>query len=92
MDPRNRTLAEQIVSYSLDLQPGENVLIEAQGTQSRGLLREIAGASVERGANVFTNLLDDSILRRILLEASSEQISAMAKHDASRMKDMREAS
>ena len=31
IDERQRTLAKTLVRYSCDLQPGENVLIEASG-------------------------------------------------------------
>jgi aminopeptidase len=88
MDPRNRTLAKQIVSYSLDLKRGESLLIEAHGSASRHLVREIAGAAADAGANVYVNLLDDSVLRRILLASSEAQIEALATYDVHRMKNM----
>lgn len=88
MDPRNRKLAEQIVGYSLDIKPGESLLVEAQGTAARELVGEIAAAAAARGANVYTNLLDDAILRRILLAAEEAQIAALATHDLARMKQM----
>ena len=88
MDPRNATLARQVVDYSLGIAKGESLLIEAKGGASRGLVREIAAVAAARGAFVHVNLLDDSILRRILLESNEEQIAALATHDLARMKEM----
>jgi aminopeptidase len=88
MEPRNRTLAETLVGYSLDLRPGENLLVEANGLDARDLLKEIVTSALGRGANVYTNLHDDGILRRILLSGSDEQIGALVRFDLERMKAM----
>ncbi len=88
MDPRNARLAELLVDYSIHIQAGENLLVEAIGIGARELVKEIVTAALARGANVYTSLRDDAVLRRVLLGATESQIAALATHDLARMKAM----
>jgi aminopeptidase len=88
VDPRNRELADLLVRYSLGVQAGENLLVEANGVDARELMKEVVTAALDRGANVYWNLLDDGVLRRALIAGGEAQIAALAKHDLARMRDM----
>ncbi len=88
MDPRNAKLAELLINYSLAVKAGENLLVEASGSAARNLVKEIVTTGLARGANVYSSLRDEGVLRRFLLGGSEEQIAALAKHDLARMKTM----
>ena len=47
-DPRITTLAENLLGYSVDLQPGEKLMIEAKGLYSLELVKELYALSLER--------------------------------------------
>ncbi len=86
-DQRLQQLARNLVHYSIDVQPGENVLIDMIGTE-----RELAKCLIEevarRGGRPFVETSDRSVLRTLLLHATKEQIELWAKLDLERMKQM----
>ena len=77
-DPRHTQLANTLIRYSCDLQPGEHLLIEAVDIPHEftceliRLAREVGGHP-----NVF--LKSKSVMRRLLMDPSDEQLEAMAK-------------
>ncbi|MFD2116935.1 aminopeptidase [Paenibacillus yanchengensis] len=86
-DPRLVTLAKNLVSYSIDVQPGDNVLIETTGKAvelTKCLIEEVA----LRGGRPFVETSDQSVLRTMLMHASEEQIKLWAALDLERMKQM----
>lgn len=86
-DSRLRKLAANLVQYSIDVQPGENVLIDMIGSErdlAKALVEEVAG----RGGRPFVALNDNSVLRTQLKNATKEQIELWAEFDLARMKQM----
>ncbi|TVY08716.1 aminopeptidase [Paenibacillus cremeus] len=86
-DPRLQKLARNIVTYSLDVQPGEKVLIEMVGSE-----REIVKLLVEevhaRGGYPYVELVDNAVRAAVLRSATPEQLEHWAEMDYQRMKDM----
>lgn len=86
-DPRIQKLAENLVGYSVNMQPGENVLIEMIGSE-RDLLNAIIEEVGKRGGYPFVQLTDRTVQRAMLKHASKEQLSLWAELDLERMKKM----
>lgn len=53
-DPRIQKLAENLVGYSVNVQPGENVLVEMIGSE-RDLLKAVIEEVHKRGATRSSN-------------------------------------
>lgn len=76
-DPRHTRLAETLIHYSCDLQPGEHILIEAVDVPHEFTCELIRLAHAAGGhPNVF--LKNKTVMRRLLMEATDEQLEAMA--------------
>ncbi len=75
IDPRDVILANNVASYSLDIQPGEKVMLDFRGSATLGLLREMVTAVTRRGGVPFVLIGDDSIQRRFLREAEEAQVA-----------------
>ncbi|WP_088103853.1 aminopeptidase [Halalkalibacter urbisdiaboli] len=86
-DPRIQTLANRLITYSVNLQKNENVLIE-----NFGLQRELVTALVEEayaaGGNPFVLLKDHQVDRSLFLQANEQQLRLMAKVEATMMNEM----
>lgn len=84
-------LAEKILSFSVDLQKGENVMIHLIGLNGIGLARALAEIARKMDANPFVHI-NDTEIDRILLEtgnldfwkylAEQDQLPLMKKMDA----------
>ncbi|GGG13141.1 aminopeptidase [Paenibacillus abyssi] len=86
-DPRLQKLAENLVGYSIDVQPGENILIDMIGSErelAKCLIEEVA----KRGGRPFVETSDRSVLRSMLKHATKEQMELWAEFDLNRMKSM----
>ncbi|MFC7681654.1 aminopeptidase [Paenibacillus sp. GCM10028914] len=86
-DPRIQKLAENLVGYSVDMQPGENVLIEMIGSE-RDLLNAIVEEVGKKGGRPFVQLTDKTVQRAMLKNATKEQLTLWAEFDLNRMKEM----
>lgn len=86
-DPRIQKLAENLVGYSVDMQPGENVLIEMIGSE-RDLLNAIIEEVGKKGGHPFVQLTDKTVQRAMLKNATKEQLTLWAELDLNRMKQM----
>jgi len=87
MDPRIRTLARNLIRYSINLQAGEKILIDVYGLEVpvvRALIEEVYAA----GAIPFVSLKNTQVNRALLLGATEEQWATMARFEADRMKEM----
>ncbi|MFQ5529047.1 MAG: aminopeptidase [Gemmatimonadota bacterium] len=83
-DPRHTRLAETLIHYSCDLQAGEHLLIEAVDVPHEFTCELIRVAHAAGGhPNVF--LKSKSVMRRLLLEATDEQLDAMATTEEAAM-------
>ncbi|MBG9734016.1 aminopeptidase [Paenibacillus alvei] len=86
-DPRIEQLAKNLVGYSVDVQPGENILVEMIGSE-RELVTCIVNEIAKRGGRPFVQLTDRSVLRSLLLNATKEQMETWKEYDLLRMQNM----
>lgn len=88
MDPRIKKLADLLISYSCDVQPGEKVLIDYEGDCSKSLARQLIKNVYARGGLPYAQIRDAAITREILLECTEEQIRFKDEIDLAQMKGM----
>ncbi len=86
-DPRLTQLADNLINYCVNLQPGERILIEVAG-DALPLALELVKKSYEAGGIPFVKLSHQSISRELLKKAGKEQLQAMAKWDRAQMEEM----
>jgi aminopeptidase len=86
-DPRLQKLAQNLVGYSIDVQPGENVLIEMIGSE-RELVKCIVEEVAKRGGHSFVELTDPSVQRSVLMHTNERHMREWAELDLHRMKRM----
>ncbi|AZS14605.1 aminopeptidase [Paenibacillus lutimineralis] len=86
-DPRIQKLAENLVGYSVNVQPGENVLIEMIGDE-RDLIKAIVEEVGKKGGHAFVELTDKALQSAQLKYATEEGIKAWAEYDLHRMQMM----
>lgn len=87
-DIRYEELANRLLTYSIKIQKGQNILIEIIGEQGIPLAKELIKGAEELGARPYFNIISYEILREFLKDADEEQIKMYAKHDKARIKDM----
>ncbi|OWR29630.1 aminopeptidase [Saccharibacillus sp. O23] len=86
-DPRVQKLAKTLAGYSVNVQPGENVLVEMIGPE-RDLLQAVVEEVAALGGNPFVLLTDKMVQRTMLMNATEEMIRTWAETDLNRMKQM----
>ncbi|OEH86903.1 aminopeptidase [Desulfuribacillus stibiiarsenatis] len=87
MDVRVQELAKKLITYSVELKPGENLLIEVVG-QNIPLVQEVIKEAYRAGANPFVTIKDPQINRQLLFGANAEQLDAIGEWELARMKAM----
>ncbi|MBB6478604.1 aminopeptidase [Spirochaeta isovalerica] len=87
-DPRIKTLAENLVNYSLKLKKGEKILINVNGPDAEPLVNQVIKEVYKVGALPFVNVENNRLHRTLLMDASEELLKEMARFDRYRMKDM----
>ncbi|MFP3727495.1 aminopeptidase [Priestia filamentosa] len=80
-------LAKKLVHYSTNVQKGENVLIEAFDIDIE-LVNELVKEVHNAGGNPFVNLRNQQVTRRMLLNATEEQIRTWTAYDKNQMQQM----
>ncbi|MEK0313158.1 aminopeptidase [Cohnella sp. 56] len=86
-DARIQQLAANLAGYSIDVQPGDHVLIEMIGPERellKALIEEVAG----RGGYPHVEIEDRSVTRALLRHAEPEMIKTWAAYELDRMKRM----
>ena len=86
-DPRMEALARLIVDYSVEVQPGQNVLIDATGVPADMvclLVDEVRRA----GGAPFVELGDTQVRRALFRQATPEQLDVLCRRDLAFMKEM----
>ncbi|MFH1841682.1 MAG: aminopeptidase [bacterium] len=78
-DPRISNLAEQLITYSVDLQPGEIIYLEIKGLEALDLGRELIAAATAKGGVPFWYYNDETVSRNFIKNASPEQFEAWGK-------------
>ncbi len=76
MDPRITRLAEQLITYSVKLQPGEKVYIEIKGLEAMELGRELVRMATVHGGVPFWYYNDETLSRGFVKNAGQEQFAA----------------
>jgi aminopeptidase len=79
-DPRVAKLAELLVNYSLELQPGQQVRIDG-GTVAAPLVRELYRHALRAGAHPRTRIDVEGIDVITLAEASEQQLTFVSELD-----------
>ncbi|MBE6031391.1 MAG: aminopeptidase [Clostridiales bacterium] len=88
MDPRIKKLANLLVTFSIDIQPGEKCLIDYEGNDVKPLIRQIVKEIYANGGIPFVTNRDSSINRELMWHTSEEQLDYMCKWQLEQMKDM----
>lgn len=86
-DNRYKTLARNLINYSVALKPDEKVLIELTGDEI-DLARELIDAAYEAGGEPYINLHNSALERKWLMQVKDSQLKVQAEWDATRMKQM----
>ena len=87
-DPRLKQFAHNLVRYSVDLQPGENVLIEMIGLRDHELTKCLIEEVYAAGGHPFIEFRDPSVTRALMLGGTKELFQRMADIELNRMKQM----
>lgn len=87
MDPRIKTLAKNLIHYSVSLQRGEKLLIEVYD-DGLPLVKALVAEAYAVGGQPFVTIKNNSIHRALLLQATAEQLDSIAGWEAARMKEM----
>ena len=78
-DERITRLAENLLDYSVKIQPGEKLMIESKGNYSLELVKELIRVATEKGAVPFWYYNDDSIYRQFLQGVTPEQMDGFTE-------------
>ena len=76
MDPRNTQLAQQLITYSVKLQPGEKIYIEIKGLDALELGKELVRTATLHGGVPFWYYNDETVSGNFIKNASEEQFKA----------------
>lgn len=87
-DPRLQVFAKNIINYSVNLQPGENVLIDFIGIKDSELLKCFIEEAHKAGGHPFVDMKDPAVTRSIMLNGTKELFESMADIELHRMKKM----
>lgn len=87
MDERTKILAHNIINYSLSLQKGERLLIDAKDCD-KNILKALIAETYAVGAFPYVNLMNSEISRAIMLGESKERLSLKCEFDLEFMKKM----
>lgn len=88
LDTRVDNLAKNLIEHSVDLQPGENILIEATNEGAMPLAMQLIKHAYQKGANPFLEIQNTQLKKELINGCNEEQIKLMAKFDLERMKKM----
>lgn len=87
-DPRIDTLAKSLINYSVDLKPGEKILIESIGNEIP-LTKELIKRAYEAGGIPYLTIKNPELLRVLLADCTVEQVKEMASFEIARMEEMK---
>jgi len=87
-DPRLQVFAHNIVCYSLEVQPDENVLIEFIGIKDFELAKCLIEEVQSAGGRAYVELKDPIINRALIRQGTEQQFSELARHELTRMQQM----
>ncbi len=76
MDPRITQLAEQLITYSVKLQPGEKIYIEIKGLEAMELGQELVRVATVHGGVPFWYYNDETLSRGFINNADQGQFAS----------------
>jgi aminopeptidase len=86
-DPRIEKLAYNLINYSVELKPGEKLLIEVFDSGEE-LASELIKHAYKANAKPFLNVKNRRLLHDILVGTDEEHMSEIANYEAAVMKNM----
>ncbi|NIN68981.1 MAG: aminopeptidase [Anaerolineae bacterium] len=86
-DKRNEVLATILLTYSVDLQAGEKIMLEIRGQETLELAKEIIRQATQLGGVPFWYYNDSSVTRPFIQDASEAQFEAFGKLHLKLMKE-----
>jgi aminopeptidase len=87
-DPRLQIFAKNIIRYSVNLQPGENVLIELIGIKDPELAKCFIEEVYAVGGHPFLEIREPSLTRMIQMNGTKDLFHSMAEIELFRMNKM----
>lgn len=87
IDSRFKTLCKNLVEYSCQVKPGENVWIDLYGIPTNVGV-EMVKAVYEAGGVPYVTINSDDVLRAMLMNATEDQLKLMAEVDKKKMSQM----
>lgn len=88
VDERIKTLAKNLVNYSMKVKKGDNVYIHYTGPATQMLGKQLVKEVYAVGGNPFPHYTDPIVEREMLLNCTEEQLKIMAEIDAAEMSKM----
>ncbi|QSX09324.1 aminopeptidase [Alkalibacter rhizosphaerae] len=88
MDERIKKLAENLVNYSCEVKEGEKVLIQVNGESAKPLVRQLVKEVYKAKAYPFVSMVDSSINRELIMEATKEQLEVQTDVEMYQMQKM----
>jgi aminopeptidase len=86
-DPRINQLAKNLLTHSVKLQPGENLLIELNDSGEE-LAAELIKETYKLGGNPFLTVKRKAITRQLIMNCTEAQMADMAEFEKKRMREM----
>lgn len=86
-DPRVKKMAHNLINYSIELQPGENILIEVYDAGEE-LAAELIKEAYRIGAKPYLTVKNRNLMRELIKGTNTEHMSRIAHYEAERMKGM----
>ncbi len=86
-DKRNQILAKSLINYSVELKPGETIMIEIKGKDTLELGKELIQEATRVGGVPFWYYNDESLQRNWIAGAKEEQFKAFGKLHLKLMKE-----
>jgi aminopeptidase len=87
-DPRLKIFANNLIRYSVSLQPGEHILIEMIGLHDQELTKCLIEEVYAAGGHPFIELRDPAVTRSLMLGGTKEQYQTLRDLELARMKRM----
>lgn len=87
IDPRDRKLAQMLISHSTRVIPGDMVYVECIGADTLGLGRAVIDAAVAAGAAPHLQYSEPVITRSIIEKGTDDVFERMARFQLKMMKD-----
>jgi len=88
MDSRIKTLAKNLIQYSVSLKAGENVLIYLNGNSGKPLVKALVREAYQAGGFPHVLLKDPQIERELMMGADGIQMNFMGGIELAQMKGM----